>query len=127
MRDDRVIDATLDQLLAMWHRWQDSYRLKTGYPKTAAGCSQYRCSRQWDDSNGALDLDADVAMCEAIDAEVNRMADPHRTAIHVEARNLVSVRVFRSARLTEDPAELRRITAEARAMLWKRLESAGVV
>lgn len=125
MRDDRIIDATLDELLKLWHRWQSSYRLKSGYPGTAAGCEQYRASRQYDDVNGALDQDADTAMCHAIDAEVSRMPDPHRTAIHVEARNLCSVRVWKSARL--DPAKAAQYTLEARVMLWGRLVNAGVV
>jgi len=126
MRDDKLIDAALDELLKLWHRWQSSYRLKTGYPGTAAGCDQYRASRQYDDTNGALDEDADTAMAKAIDAEVSRMKDPHRTAIHVEARNLSAWRVWRSPRLPGDPVELARITTEARAMLWERLVNAGV-
>ena len=125
--DQSVIDATLDELLKSWHRWQSSYRLRTGYPSTAAGCEQYRPSRQYDDQNGALDQDADAEMARTVDAETNKMADPYRTAIHVEAKNLCTFRVWKSARLTDDPVRLRVITVEARGMLWKRLLDAGVI
>ncbi len=127
-------DLTLDDLqqeqvthwLREWGAWSAvSARAPNGYNSTSAGFGKYRCSRQYDDANGALDHEADIAEMRAVDAVVQCMCDPWRTSLHAEARNLnAPAKVWRSARL--DPSELVRITGEARSMLWDGMVQAGL-
>lgn len=123
-----IANQHLDEILKDWHRWMRSQSVGLGYAPKAAGFGMYRASRQYDTENGALDDDADASLSEAVDAQVSAMPDPHRSAIHMCARNLytdrnvwVSARVIASGR---DPAQVQQ---EARQMLWARLISAGLV
>ena len=43
-----------------------------GYPTTNAACRMYRCSRQHDSENGALDGDIEGQQMEAVDACIDR-------------------------------------------------------
>lgn len=95
-----------------------------GYARTSPGFEQHRTSRQYDDANGALDDAADMELARTVDSVIGKMADPWRTALHVEARNIDEpARVWATARIID----LKAVTLEARSMLWVRLESAGIV
>lgn len=118
----------LDEILRAWHRWMRSYTPSIGYAPKAAGFGMYRASRQYDTDNGALDDDADTQMSEAVDREVSRMQDPHRSAIHQCARNLYTDRnVWVSARVVASGRDPAQVQTEARQMLWARLLAAGMV
>lgn len=129
MKRNQSLDALqlehIDHLLGEWHHWSKSKSIGLGYPKTAAGCSQYRASRQYDDSNGAIDQDADTALCQAVDAAIEAMADPWRTALHIEARNLTSSKVWTSPRVPAEMLEM--VTRQAKRILWESLEFAELV
>ena len=126
-------DMTLDALqqehishtLAEWHHWCQADDTVTGYPKSAAGCGMWRASRQYDHDNGAIDAAADAALSQAVDNIIRAMIDPYRSALHMEARNLCSARVWRSARVDECRAD--EIVRDARLMLWQGMVRDGLV
>jgi len=121
-------DAILDDLLSRWHHWQATSPAKGGYPSRSAGMDDWRCSRQYDADNGALDGELEGSTMRGIDFQVSEMHDPHRTAIYLNARNLsTGVKVFRSLRLPQDFAACALIVGEARAILLIRLTAAGIV
>ena len=124
----QTIEASLDDLLVIWHRHSSGYKFGRSYPGTAAGCEQYRPSRQYDSENGALDSDTDASLAGAIDCLVQKMVDPYRNAIHINARNLsTGVSDWQSPRLPFDPVERSIIRLEARNMLARKLQAAGLL
>lgn len=127
-RMQEVSDAILDDLLSRWHHWQVSSPHKGGFPARSAGMDDWRCSRQYDAENGALDGDLEACTMRGLDFQVSEMRDPHRTAIYLNARNLsTGVKVFRSLRLPQDFEACARIVVEARGILLIRLTAAGIV
>ena len=126
MTDDTA--QILDDLLIRWHHACQHYRQTKGYASRSAGMGQYRSSRQYDDTNGALDEHLESARVKAVDFEVSEMHDPHKSAIHANARALVSgSRVWSSPRLPTDAKERGELITAARMLLVARLHSAGVM
>lgn len=124
----QTTEASLDALLVIWHTWASADQVGQGYPSEAPGCKLYRVSRQYDTDNGALDGEVDATLAAAVDALVQKMADPYRTAIHVNARNLKTrVHAWSSGRLPFDPVERARIIVEARSQITRKLQSAGLM
>lgn len=122
------IDNILNDLLAKWHRYCAGYSYGKGYPSTDVSCRQSRTSRQYDYENGAMDASVDNAIMEAFDAAMDRVDQPWRTALSVQARNLhTGSAVWSSPRLPADPMERGVILLEARNKLMKALASCGVL
>ena len=118
----------LDDILSRWHSWQCGYRASRGFSPKSLVTGDYRTSRQYDDVNGALDIDIDAAIMRQVDFEIGEMADPHRTAIYCLARALaLGLAVFTSPRLPDDRAELEHIVRNARGILTARLVASGVI
>lgn len=134
MRDDGLcqavqadLDAALDLLLSTWHQWQRASTAR-GYNTRALVCGEYRSSRQYDDCNGALDDELEHRTMKTVDFQVAQMVDPYKAAIYAQARALaVGCSVWSSPRLPADPFERQAIVQQARAMLTRRLQSAGVM
>jgi hypothetical protein len=125
---EQILDATLDSLLRLMHEYASAERVGQGYPSNAPGCSLYRASRQYDHDNGASDSDRDAELGAAVSAVVDQMADPHRTCLRIEGRNIsTGVRVWISARLPLCPVERSVIRQEARNQLARRLQAAGLM
>ncbi len=125
MRDEQ--DAILDDLLARWHQYRPTARTARGFAPKSLVCGDYKTSRQYDDTNGALDDDLSDMRSRAVDFQVQQMADPHKTAIYMLARNLATgYEVWNSPRLPTGDA-LKIIVREARGMLIGRLVAAGVI
>lgn len=130
MIDERTqtIEASLDALLIMWHTFASQEGVGWGYPSRAPASHQYRCSRQYDDTNGAIDGDVDRNIAQAVGHQVDKIADPHRTALHINARNLkTGVSVWSSPRLPTDQIERAHVVAAARNMLARRLMAEGLL
>ncbi len=126
MKND--VNAILDDLLGRWHRWASAAPSVRGYAPLAAGCWGYRASRQYDDQNGALDSDLADSTMTAVDFQVSEMAEPWRSAIYCNARNIsTGRRVWSHPRLPADRAERAALVAFARDLLQKRLIGAGVM
>lgn len=123
-----AIDASLDALLILMHEASSHERVVAGYPSEAAGMKLYRPSRQYDHDNGAADCDADASLGHAVEAQVDQMAEPHRTAIRVNARNLATGHhVWSSARLPLCPVERSILIMEARNQIMRRLQTEGLL
>lgn len=126
MRNDA--DEILDDVLSRWHSWARHQSTEVGHARQSAGMGNYRASRQYDDTNGALDSDLEHMRCKQVDFEVRQIPQPHRTAIHIDARNLCTgVAVWGSPRLPTDPEERAILLIEARSMITKRLLASGVL
>ena len=126
MKDEAA--AILDDLLIRWHHSCQHYRHTRGYSSRAAGMDSYRPSRQYDDSNGALDQHLEASQVEAVDFAVSQLTEPSRSAIHADARNLsTGMAVWASPRLPDDPGQRQVVIQAARVILSRRLQSAGVL
>lgn len=126
MHNDQA--AILDGLLCQWHQWAQSSRDVRGFNRRSLVAGDYRTSRQYDDANGALDDALDERRMRQVDFEVTQLIDPYRSAIYANARALVvGCQVFMHPRLPADREERQRVIADARAMLVRRLVSAGVL
>ena len=125
MRND--IDNLLNDLLSSHHKWARRTRFGKGYPSESASCKDARASRQYDDSNGALDSGLDDSRMEAFDAVLYRIEQPWLTALQVQARNLATgSNVWSSPRLPVDPLERSILTLEARNKILKELVKDGI-
>ena len=100
-RDEQLALAEhINSLLAQWHAWSAGHSACNGFYTVNASCRSARCSRQYDDANGGLDAHIDHVMMEAVDALIDSIAEPWRTALSVQARNLhTGASVWNSPRL----------------------------
>lgn len=120
-------DELLNDLLRRWHVWSVHQPPETGFYKQNAACKLYRTSRQYDDRNGALDSDAESSVMEAVDAAIDRLEQPWRTAVQFNGRNLATgIVVWVSPRLPTDDIERAHLLVEARGRLLRILEIDGV-
>lgn len=120
--------AALDDLLIRWHEWQQGGRYVRGFASRALVVGEYRISRQYDDTNGALDDEIDNARSRSVDREVREMLEPWRTAVYVVARNLCTgVEEWTSPRLPSRRTEREEVVAVARQQLSRRLALAGLL
>jgi len=120
-------DSILDGLLAAWHQWQRVQPVR-GFGSRALVCGEYVTSRQYDDSNGALDAALEQRTMKSVDFQVSQMVDPFKAAIYANARALaVGCSVWSSPRLPQDAGERQAVVLHARAILARRLQSAGVL
>ena len=119
--------AILDDLLSRWHSWARSYS-----PVPTCGADPMfrnaKSAKGWDTTDQVVEDELNDKTMKAIDFQVGEMADPHRSAIYIHARNCCTGRnVWLSPRLPADPLERARILGEAKSMLTRRLLSAGVM
>ncbi len=125
-RDDQAL--ILDDLLGRWHRWCQQATVGRGHASRSLVVGEYRTSRQYDDANGALDDDLERSTMRTVNFQVSELRDPHRSAIHAQARAIhCGVKVWSSPRLPSDPDARALIVQEARGMLIGRLIAAGVM
>lgn len=110
-------------LLVLWHRCEEWGALAClGMPKECPSTQGYRASRQYDDVNGAQELDERSMLARAVGHVVDGMDEPYRTALYVLARNHASgVTVWRSPRLPADRDECAEVVAEALAIFSERV------
>jgi hypothetical protein len=121
-------EAILDDILRSWHRWAAAHPHVAGYPHECVSCLPYRTSRQYDDANGAMEMALHDSHMAAVDAVIGRVAQPWRTALAINARNLATgVVVWSSARLPDDVAARALVVAKARSMLTDGLAQAGML
>ncbi|WP_343735326.1 hypothetical protein [Acidovorax sp.] len=122
------IEHLLNDHLVRWHNWCSRYRFGKGYPSSDVTCRQSRTSKQYDYDNGAIDASVEDSIAEAFDAAMDRVDQPYRTALSIQARNLATnANVWNSPRLPTDPMERSKILMEARNILLKVLASTGVM
>lgn len=125
MKDDTR--ELLDSILAQWHRWCSSY-------SAIASCSaapmfrEVRPTRQWETMYDINDRQIEDSTMEAVDFHVSELPADQRTALQINARNLVTGRsVWTSARLPTDLQDRAMLLGVARAALVVRLSDAGIL
>lgn len=126
------VNQALNDLLTRWHQWSSSYTFGKGYPSVDSACRSSKTSRQYDDTNGALDAAVENKIMEAFDAAIwtipNTQEKPYLTALQFQARNFCTGRqVWTSPRLPTDDMERRVILMEARNILLRALARSGVM
>ena len=103
-------DIDLLELLVLWWKYESAWTPVEGYPQECPSTAGYRASRQYDDANGAMETDARGQLAQHIGRIVASIDEPHRSALHMVARNRSSgVSVWTSVRLPAD--------ADARAVI----------
>lgn len=122
-------DAILDDLLSRWHSWQRADRGVRGFNSRALMIGDTRAMKvQYEAQLERQDDEHDALQCRQIDHEVRQMAEPYRTAIYMDARNInCGIAVWSSPRLPQDPIVRQAIVVQSRAWLVRRLVSAGVM
>ena len=109
------------ELLALWWKYESGWNHVQGYPTECPSTAAYRSSRQYDSDNGAFETDTRGMFIRHVSGVIQNMDDPHRTALYVLAKNLVTgEKVWTSARLPDNKDARIRITAEA-VELFSRL------
>ncbi len=125
---DAERQATLDDLLSRWHHWLHPIGSSRGFGSRAAGTALYRSSRQRDDENGALDAEIEHRIMCGVAVCHEKLVDPYRSAISIEARNLhLGYAVYQSPRLPIDPEAREVIRKEARRLMIRGLRGAGLM
>lgn len=120
-------ELILDDLLSRWHDWCKG----AGHITPICADPMFRnakSSRGWDTVDDIVEGELTADTMKAIDFEVGEIAEPHRSAIYANARNLASrFAVWSSPRLPKDPAERALLVRDARILLTKRLLRAGIM
>ena len=117
----------LDSILADWHRWQVACGEGAGH-KTSAMFHDVRSGRQWDSENDVSDGLLHNSQMATVDFCVGELSPIKRTAISINARNLVTGKsVWTSARLPENIMDRAVLLSDARVELIGRLRKAGVM
>ncbi len=132
MRND--VNVILDDILSRWH-----FHCKHYSPVPIAGADPMfrgaKSSRHWDSFADIADDAVNTTQMRAMDFIVTGdhrgqggMAEPHRSAVYVLARNCYTGNnVWLSPRLPANREERELIVLEARNMLSRKLMAAGVM
>ena len=112
------VENTINEILKEWHSWSANEYVGNGYVSRSASCNfgpGGSCS--WE-----------IADMDTVDAVIDSIPQPHRTAICFIARNLSArAKVWKSPRLPTNINELQVLNLEARNMLTKGLIEKGVL
>lgn len=125
------VDAMLDELLALWHRFSQGYNLAQGYGASSPMFHDTRSSwSPYDRDNGVPDMESDRSRARAVGIALFRVPnEPHhwRTVLMMDARNLnAEVKVWTSPRLPKGE-ELEVLRLEARTKLLVELQREGCI
>ena len=121
------IRYALDDLLAQWHQWSKGFAV-VGQHGTAPMFNGLVSSKQWDSESDVIDGHLHHSQMLAVDFHISEMEPMHRTAIGIQARNLVTgYSVWTSARLPSDMESRAVILCKARNILLDKLTSAGIL
>jgi len=125
---ERELGEHLSDLLSRWHCWAAGHVYAAGFASVNAACRMARASRQYDDENGSIDAQIDVSLLEAVDAQIEEIPQPWRTALQVQARNLATgAQVWSSPRLPSNEQARRAVLVEARRQFAARLARAELL
>jgi hypothetical protein len=122
-------DALLDDILARWHGWALGTKVSRGHASRSLVAGDHRgYGLQYESQLEQQDVDLESARCRVVDHQVREMAEPWRTAIYQDAKNVYcGLAVWNSPRLSSDPMCIEIIREEARQLLAVRLVAAGVI
>lgn len=116
--DEHQLNDLLNEILKEWHCWSANDSVGRGFGRHSASCRVGPSgTTSWE-----------VADMEAVDAVIDSIPQPHRTALAFQARNLSSrAQVWSSPRLPLNWEERQILLMEARNMFTKGLIAKGVV
>lgn len=115
--DECQLNDLLNECLVAWHRWSADYTVGSGYSSRSPSCML-----------GPSGGNSDGLDVEAIDAVIDGIPQPHRTALAFQARNLSSrAQVWASPRLPDNWEERQILLMEARNMLTRGLIAKGLL
>lgn len=127
MSDAVATRYVFDEILSDWHRWSSSWN-DAAHSAACAMFANVKISKQWDSECDVTDAALHHSQMKAVDFHVNELEPLHRTALQIQARNLVTgFSVWHSARLPSDVEQRAVILSEARKKLMNRLTSAGIL
>ena len=110
--------GVVNEILQEWHQWCSNTHVGSGYGNRSVSCSV------GPGGGGSWE----VADLEAVDAVIDAIPQPHRTAISFIARNLACrAQVWSSPRLPAKRDELQVLLLEARNLLTRGLIDKGVL
>ena len=125
MRDESR--EMLDSILADWHRWAKGFQVVAGHG-TSAMFSGVRSSRQYDSEDDLVGNTLHNEQMKSVDFHVGEMCDVYRTALQINARNIVTGKsVWSSPRLPTDLESRAQVLGLARSGLMCRLRDAGIL
>lgn len=118
MIETQSIDTTVNEILKEWHVWSAAEGWGKGYGSRSASCN--------DGTGGTTEWE--IADMQTVDAVIDAIPQPHRTAIAFIARNLATgAKVWSSPRLPSNQEELQVLNLEARNMLTRGLLEKGIL
>ena len=122
LRDPQIIQHAIDDALRLWHLWAASGKPVEGYPTECPSCQMSRAARRQDSQYDDAESSHAANLAQLIDNVISQIADPHRTALALNARNIAcGWNLWASARLPDDRIEREAIVSEARAMFIRRM------
>lgn len=102
------------ELLVLWWRAESQWTPVEGFPQECPSTRGWRASRQYDDFNGAQDIDERGLLIRHIGQVVAQIEQPYRTALYMVARNRASgTNVWSSPRIPGDATQRAQLVAEA--------------
>lgn len=87
-----------------------------------------KTNRGWDSVSDIVDGEIEHGICNTVDFHVGELEPTYRTAININARNLVTgCQVWSSPRLPNDLESRAQLLGLARAALVVKLAGAGII
>ena len=122
-------NSDLDGVLQDWHAWESQYTPTRGFATRALVVGEFRISRQYDDSNGALDDDLHNRRMRDVAFEVGELPTDQRYAIcdYTKGLSVGGAMVWRNPRLPSDDAERLTILRQAKQALIAKLVGRGIL
>lgn len=115
--DECQLNDLLNEILREWHSWSAGDTIAEGYPSRSPSCAL-----------GPAASDVDGPCMETVDAVMDAIPQPHRTALAFQARNLHSrAQVWSSPRLPANWEERQILLMEARNLFTRGLMEKGVI
>lgn len=115
--DECQLNDLLNEILYGWHSWSAGDTIAEGYPSRSPSCAL-----------GPAGSDGDGPCMETVDAVMDSIPQPHRTALAFQARNLHSrAQVWSSPRLPANWEERQILLMEARNLFTRGLMAKGVL
>lgn len=115
--DECQLNDLLNEYLVTWHQWSAEDSIAEGYPSRSPSCAL-----------GPAGCSDEAADMETVDAVIDAIPQPQRTALAFQARNLSSrAQVWSSPRLPANWEERQILLMEARNMFTRGLIAKGLI
>jgi hypothetical protein len=100
-----IPDDLAGLLVAWWRHERAESTAHLGMPRECPSTRGYVAGKNWASDHGDVDAIIMRRIIEAVDAAIDSLPPPERSAAHIAAKNIASgSQVWSSPRLPEDPA-----------------------